>query len=62
MYSHVTGDGAFRCPFHQIILEEQRAALDIHIGDQALSDFDFFPLILRAFEEEASNHGFELVK
>ena len=52
----------FMCNFHQISLSEQQVLLDIEIGDQVLSDFDIFSLILRAFEEEASNYGFELVK
>ena len=58
----IIGYRAFECQFHQITLEEQQAVLDIHIGDQVLPDFDFSPLILKAFEEEAPNHGFELVK
>ena len=55
------GYGASDCQFHQITFEEQQVILDIHIGDQVLPDFDFFPLILKAFEEEAPNHGFEVV-
>ena len=62
-YDGIIGwDRAFECQFHQITLEQQQTVLDIHIGDQVLPDFDFFPLILKAFEEEAPHHGLELVK
>ena len=60
--SDIIGYRAFECRFHQLTLEQQQVVLDIHIGDQVLPDFDFSPLILKAFEEEASKHGFELVQ